>query len=54
VDIYTTTTTTNTDLLTQDFELVGVPAATVPEPPAWTLLGAGLLGMAWLRKKTYS
>ena len=43
VDIFTTTTTTNTDLLTQDYNLVGVPlAAPVPEPPAWTLLGAGL------------
>jgi hypothetical protein len=42
VDILTTTTTT--DLLTQVYDLVGVPvAAPVPEPPAWTLLGAGLL-----------
>jgi hypothetical protein len=41
VDIFTT----NTDLLTQVYDLVGVPvAAPVPEPPAWTLLGAGLLG----------
>jgi hypothetical protein len=46
VDIFTTTTTTNTDLLTQVYNLVGVPGATaVPEPPAWTLLGAGLLGL---------
>ena len=46
VDIFTTTTTTNTDLLTQVYDLVGVPvAAPVPEPPAWTLLGAGLLGV---------
>jgi len=44
VDILTTTTTTNTDLLTQVYDLVGVPvAAPVPEPPTWTLLGAGLL-----------
>jgi hypothetical protein len=44
VDIFTTTTTTNTDLLTQVYNLVGVPGATaMPEPPpAWTLLGAGL------------
>jgi hypothetical protein len=46
VDIFTTTTTTNTDLLTQVYNLVGVPAAApVPEPPTWTLLGAGLLGL---------
>ena len=46
VDIFTTTTTTNTDLLTQDYNLIGVPlAAPVPEPPGWTLLGAGLLGL---------
>ena len=46
VDIFTTTTTTNTDLLTQVYNLAGVPGATaVPEPPAWTLLGAGLLGL---------
>jgi hypothetical protein len=44
VDIFTTTTT-NTDLLTQVYDLVGVPAVPVPEPPAWTLLGAGLLGL---------
>ncbi len=43
VDIFTTTTTTNTDLLTQDYNLVGVPLA-APEPSTWTLLGAGLLG----------
>ena len=43
VNIFTTTTT-NTDLLTQVYDLVGVPvAAPVPEPPTWTLLGAGLL-----------
>jgi hypothetical protein len=44
VDIFATTT--NTDLLTQVYNLAGVPGATaVPEPPAWTLLGAGLLGL---------
>jgi hypothetical protein len=52
VDVFTTTTTTNTDLLTQDWELIGVPAVVAaPEPRAWTLLGVGLLGMAWLRRK---
>jgi hypothetical protein len=48
VNIFTTTTTTNTDLLTQVYDLVGVPASTVPEPPAWTLLGAGLLGLGFI------
>jgi hypothetical protein len=42
------TTTTDTDLLTQVYDLVGVPAATVPEPPAWTLLGAGLLALGFI------
>jgi hypothetical protein len=52
VDVFTTTTTTNTDLLTQDYELIGVPAVVAaPAPPAWTLLAAGLLGMAWPRRK---
>jgi len=51
VDVFTTTTTTNTDLLTKDWELIGVAAAAAPEPPAWPLLAAGLLGMAWLRRK---
>jgi len=52
VDVFTTTTTTDTDLLTQDYELIGVPAVVAaPEPPPWTLLGAGLLGMLWLRRK---
>jgi len=32
VDIFTTTTTTNTDLLTQVYNLIGVPASAVPEP----------------------
>jgi hypothetical protein len=49
VDIFTTTTTTNTDLLTQVYNLVGIPAAAaVPEPPAWTLLGAGLFGFGFV------
>jgi len=33
VDVFTTTTTTNTDLLTQNWELIGVPAVVAaPEP----------------------
>ncbi len=43
VDIYTTTTTTTTDLLTQDYNLIGVPAA-VPEPSTWALICAGFIG----------
>ena len=51
VDIFTTTTTTNTDL-TQVYNLVGVPvAAPAPEPPAWTLLGVGLLGTFLFRQR---
>ena len=45
VDIFTTTTTTNTDLLTQDYNLVGVPASVpVPEPPEWFNLTMLLVG----------
>jgi len=52
VDVFTTTTTTNTDLLTQDYNLVGVPlAAPVPEPSSWTLLGAGLLGLGFVFRR---
>jgi hypothetical protein len=54
VDIFTTTTTTNTDLLTQDYQLIGFPAS-VPEPAAWTLPVAGLLGMVpWLGRRPFS
>jgi hypothetical protein len=46
LDIFTTTTTTNTDLLTQDYNLVGVPlAAPVPEPPAWFVFAMLLVGI---------
>jgi hypothetical protein len=51
VNILTTTTTTNTNLLTQVYDLVGVPASTAPEPPAWTLLGAGLLGLGFIYRQ---
>jgi hypothetical protein len=53
VDIFKTTTTTNTDLLTQDYNLIGVPAAAVPEPSTWALFAGGLLGMAWLRRSAH-
>jgi hypothetical protein len=50
-----TTTTTDTYLTTQLYELIGVPGtptpAPVPEPATMTLLGAGLLGLAGFRKK---
>jgi hypothetical protein len=51
VDVYTTTTTTNTDLLTQDYNLIGLPAA-VPEPSTWALFCAGLLGLGIFRQRT--
>ncbi len=52
VDIYTTTTTTTTDLLTQDYNLIGVPAA-VPEPSTWALFCAGFIGLGGIfRQRT--
>ena len=49
VDIFTTTTTTNTDLLTQDYNLTGVPlAAPVPEPPTWFVFAMLLAGTGYI------
>jgi hypothetical protein len=51
-DIFTTTTTTNTDLLTQVYELDGVRArVSVPEPMTFSLFGAGLAGVAAMRRR---
>ena len=47
VDILTTTT--NTDLLTQDYNLVGVPlAAPVPEPPTWFVYAMLVAGTGYV------
>jgi PEP-CTERM motif len=51
-DILTTTTTTNSDLLTQVYELDGVRATTaVPEPITLSLFSAGLAGAVALRRR---
>jgi PEP-CTERM motif len=54
VNVDTTTTTTNTDLLTQVYELDGLTAQdAVPEPSTWVLIvvGFGGLGFATYRKR---
>jgi hypothetical protein len=49
VDVFTTTTTTNTDLVTQDYNLVGVPlAAPVPEPPTWFVYAMLVAGTGFI------
>jgi hypothetical protein len=47
-----TTTTTNTDLVTQVYQLTGIAASTgVPEPATGLLLLAGLAGMGFRRSR---
>ncbi len=56
-NIFTTTTTTNTDFLTQVYELDGVvptQTATVPEPATLGLFGFGLAGVYLGRRKRKS
>jgi len=53
-NVQTTTTTTNTDLLTQVYELDGVVTtqSTVPEPGTLSLLSFGLAGIFLRRRKS--